>query len=99
MFSIEQGEILKVENIKYPVLVVSKNFFNRTEQAIVCPIIQDKPDDPLHIPFMAEKLSGTVLCEEMKLMDFRYRGFSLLDRIAYSDIINITDAIQSIFDY
>ncbi len=99
MFSIEQGEILKVENIKYPVLVVSKNFFNRTEQAIVCPIIQDKPDDPLHIPFKAEKLSGTVLCEEMKLMDFRYRGFSLLDRIAYSDIINITDAIQSIFDY
>jgi len=99
MFSIEQGEILKVENIKYPVLVVSKNFFNKTEQAIVCPIIQDKPDDPLHIPFKAEKLSGTVLCEEMKLMDFRYRGFSLLDRIAYSDIINITDAIQSIFDY
>jgi len=99
MFSIEQGEILKVENIKYPVLVVSKNFFNKTEQAIVCPIIQDKPDDPLHIPFRAEKLSGTVLCEEMKLMDFRYRGFSLLDRIAYSDIINITDAIQSIFDY
>ena len=99
MFSIEQGDILKAENIKYPVLVVSKNFFNRTEQAIVCPIIQDKPDDPLHIPFKAEKLSGTVLCEEMKLMDFRYRGFSLLDRIAYSDIINITDAIQSIFDY
>ena len=99
MFSIEQGDILKVENIKYPVLVVSKNFFNRTEQAIVCPIIQDEPDDPLHIPFKAKKLSGTVLCEEMKLMDFRYRGFSLLDRIDYSDIINITDAIQSIFDY
>ena len=35
----------------------------------------------------------------MKLLDLKVRGFKKLDRINYHDIINITDAIQSIFDY
>lgn len=30
----EQGDILSIEKIKGPILVVSKNFFNRSEQAI-----------------------------------------------------------------
>lgn len=41
MLPIEQGDILTVERIRGSVLVVSKNFFNTTEEVIVCPIVKN----------------------------------------------------------
>ena len=96
---IEQGDIIAVENIKGQFLVVSKNFFNSTEQAILCPIVQDTFLDPLHIEIKTDETQGIVLCEQMRLVDLRYRGYKKVDQVCYPDIINITDAIQSIFDY
>lgn len=95
----EQGDILSIEKINGPILVVSKNFFNRSEQAIVCPIVKNAVPDPLHIKITTEEVQGSVLCEQMKLLDLRYRGYKKISRITYPDIINITDAIQAIFDY
>lgn len=95
----EQGDILSIEKIKEPILVVSKNFFNRSEQAIVCPIVKNAVPDPLHIEIVTEEVQGSVLCEQMELLDLRYRDYKKISRIKYPDIINITDAIQSIFDY
>ncbi|MCI6533321.1 MAG: type II toxin-antitoxin system PemK/MazF family toxin [Lachnospiraceae bacterium] len=99
MLPIEQGDILSVERIKGPVLVVSKNFFNASEMAIVCPIVKNAFPDPLHIEVMTKEIEGVVLCEQMKLLDLRVRGFKKIDRIKYEEVINITDAIQGIFDY
>lgn len=99
MFPIEQGDILKVEKIKGYVLVVSKNFFNLSESAFMCPIANLASPDPLHISISTDELSGVVLCEDVKRLDLRERGFKRIGRIKYEDIIDITDAIQSIFDY
>lgn len=41
MASLHQGDILKVEKIKHPVLVVSKDFFNTSGEIIGCPIIKN----------------------------------------------------------
>lgn len=95
----ELGDILSIEKIKGPVLVVSKNFFNQSEQAIVCPVIKNAIPDPLHIDVETTEVQGSVLCEQMKLLDLRYRGYKKISRIKYSEIMNITDAIQAIFDY
>ena len=97
--TIEQGDILAVENMKGQFLVVSKNFFNTTVQAVLCPIVQDTFLDPLHIKVEADDVNGIVMCEQMRLLDLRYREYKKIGQIHYSDIINITDAIQSIFDY
>ena len=35
---IQQGAVLKVEKIKDPVFVASKNFFNQSGEIIGCPI-------------------------------------------------------------
>lgn len=99
MLPIEQGDILSVERVKGPVLVVSKNFFNSSEMAIVCPVVKNVVPDPLHIEIVTKEINGIVLCEQMKLLDLKVRGFKRLDRVKYEDRINITDAIQSIFDY
>lgn len=96
---IEQGDIITVEGMKGYFLIVSKNFFHKTEQAILCPIVKDTFIDPLHIPVMTEEVEGIVMCEQMRLVDLQYRGYKKITRIHYDDIVDITDAIQSIFDY
>lgn len=96
---VEQGDIITVERLKGYYLVVSKNYFNMTEQAVLCPIARDTFLDPLHIVIETGEVQGIVMCEQMRLVDLRYRGFKKVDRIHYADIINITDAIQGIFDY
>ncbi len=99
MNEIAQGDILSVEGINAPILVVSKTYFNRTEQIVACPVLEKASEDPLHIPVLAMNMQGSVLCEQMKLLDLRVRGYKKLTELKLEDIMNITDAIQSIFDY
>lgn len=99
MLPIRQGDILKAENLKGYVLVVSNNTFNQYENAIVCPISHDQRETALHIPIETQDVKGTVWCEQLKLLDLRVRGFSKISELSYDDIINITDAIQCVFDY
>ena len=96
---LHQGDILKIEQIKKPVLIVSKDFFNQTFEIIGCPIFEKSESGPLHIHIKTEDVEGYVQCEKMALLDLNIRGYSMIDRIHYHDIINITDAIQGIFDY
>ncbi len=96
---INQGDILKIERIKMPVLVVSKDFFNQTGEIIGCPVYKSGQSGALHIKIETEEVTGYVQCEKMALLDMNKRGYSKLDRIHISAIIDITDAIQSIFDY
>lgn len=97
--TIEQGDIITIEKIKGYFLVVSKNFFNATEQVVLCPVVRDTFPDPLHIKIETEEMQGIVMCEQMRLIDLRCRGYNKVDRIHSPDIIDVTDAIQSIFDY
>ncbi len=97
--ALSQGDILKIERIKIPVLVVSKDYFNQTFEIIGCPVYEKGEAGPLHIHIKTENIEGYVQCEKMTLLDLNIRGYSKIDRINYSDIINITDAIQGIFDY
>lgn len=96
---IEQGDIIKAEGLKGFYLIVSKNFFNMTEQAILCPIADDASPDPLHIMIRTDEVAGAVLCEQMRMVDLRYRGLKRISRIPYEVVIDVTDAIQGIFDY
>ncbi|MDR0890869.1 MAG: type II toxin-antitoxin system PemK/MazF family toxin [Endomicrobium sp.] len=97
--NIDQGDILKVEQIGSPVLVVSKNSFNQSEQSLCCPIVKKTFSDPLHIPISSKEIEGVVQCEQIKIIDLKYRGCSKIGSLDLADIMNITDAIQGIFDY
>lgn len=95
----EQGDLIAIEKLTGYYMVVSKNFFNETEQVIVCPVVKDTFLDPLHIAIKTKDVSGIVMCEQMRLVDLRFRGYKIVSRVTYADRIDITDAIQSIFDY
>ena len=96
---VHQGDILKVEKIKNPVLVVSKDFFNETGEIIGCPIFDYNIGSPLHIAIATENRKGYVQCENLGMLDLNMRGFSVIDRISINDVMDITDTIQGIFDY
>ena len=96
---LHQGDILKIEKIKHPVLVVSKNFFNTSGEIIGCPIIRDSIPGPLHIWMATEENEGYIQCEKLALLDLSVRGYKKVDRLLISEMMNISDAIQGIFEY
>lgn len=96
---LHQGDILKIEKIKHLVLVVSKDFFNTSGEIIGCPIMKDSNPGPLHIWMTTEENEGYIQCEKLALLDLSVRGYKKVDRLPVSDIINVSDAIQGIFEY
>lgn len=99
MSDLHQGDILKIEKIKHPVLVVSKDFFNTSGEIIGCPIIKDSTPGPLHIWMSSDETQGYIQCEKLALLDLSVRGHKRIDRLPFVEMINVSDAIQSIFEY
>lgn len=94
-----QGDILKIERIKHPVLIVSKDFFNTSGAIIGCPIFAESIRGPLHIWISADDIEGYVQCEKLALLDLTIRGYKKIGKIKLGDRINIVDAVQGIFEY
>ena len=80
-----------------PAFVVSVSSFNRaTGLAICCPITNTDRKTPFHVGIPAESgLTGFVMCEEMKSVDFRARD---LKRIGVApkefleEVLSVIDA-------
>ena len=62
---LHQGDIIKLEKIKHPVLVVSKDFFNASGEIIGCPIFDHSIEGPLHILISTDETTGCVQCEKL----------------------------------
>ncbi len=54
---------------------------------------------PLHIAVATDEIQGYVQCEKLALLDLTVRRHKKISRLMLNDIINITDAVQGIFDY
>ena len=65
---LHQGDIVRIEKINYPVLVVSKDFFNSSGEIIGCPIINNSNPGPLHIWTSVDNIEGYIQCEKLALL-------------------------------
>ena len=99
MVMIEQGDMVRVSGINYPMIVVSNNFFNQSGKVIACPIVKNAIEGPLHIKLKDSTVEGIVLCEQVKYLDLKARHFSKLTSTHYFDIMDISDAVMGMFDY
>ena len=101
MMNFSQGDIIKISNLKDAMLVVSKNeFIKKTGVFHVCPLLENYAEGPLHIKVRGVKAtSGTAICEQLKLIDPSARNCKRIDRVPYHMIMNVSDAIQGIFEY
>ena len=96
-----QGDIIRFTGFKNKFIIVSKNTFIRATHVLhVCPVIEDYPAGPVHICVEGkEREKGTVICEQVKLIDPSARGCSRIDRVPYDMIMDVSDALQGIFEY
>ena len=99
MYVAEQGDLLKINGVADPAIVVSNNPFNRLGKVMVCPIRKDVQENPLHIEINAGQVEGYVLCEQVKYIDLSSRSATKISSANYFDILNISDAVMGIFDF
>ena len=80
-----------------PALVVSKTLFNKaTGMAICCPITNTDRGIPFHVA-IAERtpLTGFVMCEQIKSLDFKARGLKkigIAPKAVVEEVLAILDA-------
>lgn len=96
-----QGDIIRISGFRNKFLIVSRNAFIKAANIFhVCPILEMYPEGPLHIAVEGrEQTYGTVVCEQIKLIDPAVRGCNRIDRISYEALMNISDAVQGMFEY
>ncbi len=80
-----------------PALVISKDAFNKgTGMAICCPITNTDRKVPFHVPITGRSsLTGFVMCEQVKSLDYRSRGMKMIEhskREVLEDVLAILDA-------
>ena len=54
---------------------------------------------PLHIWMATEENQGYIQCEKLALLDMSVRGYKKVDSLPIAEMINVSDAIQGIFEY
>jgi mRNA interferase MazF len=80
-----------------PALVVSNDLFNRhTGLAIVCPVTNSDRGFPFHLEVpSASALTGFVMVEQVKSVDYAMRGAKFVERAPrefVEDVLNLIDA-------
>lgn len=95
----QQGDILWLEKNAQYVLVLSREFFNQSGMAVVCPLRDSAEPDALHIEISCEAYTGTALLEHLRSLDLQARHYRRISSISYEQIQDISDAVQGIFDY
>ena len=99
MTIVEQGDLLKVDGVTHPVIVVSNNFFNKSGRVIACPILKKAVPGPLHIALSDSVVEGFVLCEQVRYLDLTARHYAKLSQANYFEIMDISDAVMGMFEY
>lgn len=95
---VEQGDILMCDDVKFPVVVVSKNTYNKSGKAIVCPLIND---DGAVLSFCVTLNDSKkyAQCDDVRRLDLSKRFFSVVGRLGMADLLNVLNRVNSLFDF
>ena len=103
MIKAEQGDILRVSGINWPVIVVSNDHFNEIGEVIVCPILNNIAQNAVHLPICVAsasgKMEGLVACEHVRHIDLKARRFSKLGAMVLTGFLDISDTLIALFDF
>lgn len=80
-----------------PALVISNDAFNRrVGLAMVCPLTNTARGVPFHLPIPAETgLTGFVMVEQLKSLDYRQRGAKRIGRVAEGFLEDVLDVVRA----
>lgn len=91
LFTPQKGDIIKLsfdpqagheQRGWRPGLVISNQTFNKaTGFCVVCPITNTNGNYPFHVPVNTPKISGVVMVDQVKSLDYIHRKASLISKI------------------
>lgn len=105
----KQGDIVLIDfnptrgheqNGYRPAIVVSNNAFNKyTGMAMLCPITSNTKDFPTHYVLEdSKKISGAVLCEHVRSIDYTSRKIKKVEKASDNDLLSVMTLMASCID-
>ena len=104
-----QDSILLLSNIKYrgksnptqkdrrPAIIISNKVFNQhLGLAFACPITNTKRDFPFHIEIQSDNITGFIMTEQMKSIDYYSRKIKFIEKADQKTLNKILGIIDSI---
>lgn len=83
-----------------PVLVVSREDFNKTTQmAIICPITNTARGVPIHVKLTECDTTGVVMCEQVKSLDLAARNPEYKDTVSNDILFEVLDVIKGFIEF
>jgi len=100
---VKQGDIIKLnlnptkghEQAGYrPVLVISNASFSRASNMLmVCPITNTNRNSPLHVELSELQTTGFVMCDQVRIVDIRARGYNMVESVSEDTLWEVCDII------
>jgi len=102
----EQGDIVALsfdpqsgheQKGRRPAIIVSNKIFNQhLGLAFACPITNTKRDFPFHIAVESENITGFIMAEQMKSIDYTSRHIKFIEKASQHTVSRILGIIDSI---
>jgi mRNA interferase MazF len=102
----EQGDIVVLnfdpqsgheQKGRRPAMIISNKIFNQhLGLAFACPITNTKRDFPFHIEVKSENITGFIMGEQMKSIDYNARNIKFIEKANQKTINQILGIIDSI---
>jgi len=80
-----------------PALIISNEVFNKAlGLALACPITNTYRDFPFHVEVSSDKLTGFIMTEQIKSIDFKARKVKFIEKVdekTLNQVLGITESI------
>ena len=104
----EQGDIVALnfdpqsgheQKGRRPAIIISNKVFNQhLGLAFACPITNTKRDFPFHVAVESENITGYIMTEQMKSIDYKSRGIKFIEKANAQTLNDILAIVDSILD-
>ena len=104
----EQGDIVALnfdpqsgheQKGRRPAIIMSNKIFNQhLGLAFACPITNTKRDFPFHMAVESENITGYIMAEQMKSIDYKSRSIKFIEKANAQMVNDILSIIDSILD-
>ena len=102
----EQGDIVALsfdpqsgheQKGRRPAIIISNKTFNKhLGLAFACPITNTKRDFPFHVKVESDNITGYIMSEQMKSIDYSSRNIKFIEKANQNTINQILGIIDSI---
>ena len=80
-----------------PAIIVSNKTFNQhLGLAFACPITNTKRDFPFHVKVESDNITGYIMCEQLKSIDYNARKIKFIEKVNQNIINKVLGIIDSI---